>query len=439
MNEPVTIGSRRELAVDRFLWERLDQVAIRLHPPVPAGTALRFDRPWEGVTSTYVTVLPADDGFFMVYRGSPAAGEPEVTCIAESADGVTWRRPDLSLFPLPDHPRNNVIWAGEGAHNLAPFLDTNPAAPVAQRYRALAGRPPLALVSPDGVHWRRLSEEPLWTEGRFDSQNVAFWDGERNCYAAYVRIWRDDIRWLARSESADFLHWSPPEPVEVLGAKETHFYTNVVQPYGRAPHLLLALPNRFIPDRKPLVSSPLDGVSDTLLLSSRDGRRFEWVGQEAYIRPGLDANNWGDRSNMAVVGMIQTKPGELSLYVGRGYRSQEARIERYTVRLDGMSSLHATTRPGELLSKPLIYDGDTLTLNVSTSAAGQVQVEVQDPDGAPLPGLALGQCRPVVGDDLERPVRWESDADLGAHAGRPVRLRLVMQEADLYSWRFHTV
>ena len=37
------------------------------------------------------------------------------------------------------------------------------------------------------------------------------------------------------------------------------------------------------------------------------------------------------------------------------------------------------------------------------------------------------------------PVRWREGADLGALAGRPVRLRFVLREADLYAFRFRAV
>ena len=37
---------------------------------------------------------------------------------------------------------------------------------------------------------------------------------------------------------------------------------------------------------------------------------------------------------------------------------------------------------------------------------------------------------------IERAVKWKEGSDLGALAGRPVRLRFVMREADLFSFRF---
>ena len=40
----------------------------------------------------------------------------------------------------------------------------------------------------------------------------------------------------------------------------------------------------------------------------------------------------------------------------------------------------------------------------------------------------------IIGDDLAFPVRWRGN--IGALGGRPVRLRFVLRDADLYSYRF---
>ena len=49
---------------------------------------------------------------------------------------------------------------------------------------------------------------------------------------------------------------------------------------------------------------------------------------------------------------------------------------------------------------------------------------------------ARGAFEAIYGDELDRPVRWESEGDLGALAGKVVRLRFVLRDADLYSFQF---
>lgn len=57
----IQLGSRLELFVDDYLVERFDGTALKLHEPAPAGVALRFDSPWEGAFSGYITVIDPPD------------------------------------------------------------------------------------------------------------------------------------------------------------------------------------------------------------------------------------------------------------------------------------------------------------------------------------------------------------------------------------------
>ena len=88
------------------------------------------------------------------------------------------------------------------------------------------------------------------------------------------------------------------------------------------------------------------------------------------------------------------------------------------------------------MTKPLVFGGKELTLNFSTSAAGDVRVELQWPDGQPIPGFSLDDCQEVFGDELERTVTWKDGSDVGKLAGQPVRLRFALRDADLYAFQF---
>ena len=107
-----------------------------------------------------------------------------------------------------------------------------------------------------------------------------------------------------------------------------------------------------------------------------------------------------------------------------------------TLRLDGFVSAFGPMKGGELITKPLKFAGSKLTLNFSTSAAGSVRVEIQDAGGTAIEGFALADCPDVFGDAIERTVTWKGGADVSALAGRPVRLRFQLKDADLYSFRF---
>jgi len=69
---PLEIGSRRELFVDRFLVERLNNVHLKLHEPRDEGEVLRFDQPWEGPFCGYSTIIKDGELFRLYYRGKQA-------------------------------------------------------------------------------------------------------------------------------------------------------------------------------------------------------------------------------------------------------------------------------------------------------------------------------------------------------------------------------
>jgi len=99
-------------------------------------------------------------------------------------------------------------------------------------------------------------------------------------------------------------------------------------------------------------------------------------------------------------------------------------------------SIQAPLAGGEFVTKPLIFEGQALHLNMATSAAGSIKVGVLTSQGEPVPGFALKDCWEVIGDEAERRVLWKGDGDLGALAGTPVRLRFALADADLYAFKF---
>ena len=112
------------------------------------------------------------------------------------------------------------------------------------------------------------------------------------------------------------------------------------------------------------------------------------------------------------------------------------RLRRLAVRPWGFVSVHAGFDAGEMVTKPLVFGGKVLHLNYSTSAAGSVQVEVQDDNGQAIPDLGLDDMDLLFGDELDAAVTWRGRSDLGRLAGKPVRLRFVLKDADLFALRF---
>jgi hypothetical protein len=261
-----------------------------------------------------------------------------------------------------------------------------------------------------------------------------------------------------------------------------HLYTNQTHPFFRAPQIYISLPGRIYFGRRMALrrdqveffqrsvgrTGGAGDVSDGVFMTTRPGTtRYDFTFRESFIRAGIGLGRWTSRTNYPAQGVVPTGPNEMSLYVQRDYGQGTAHLERMTLRTDGFASAHASYEGGEMVTKPLTFEGTELEINYSTSAAGSVQVEIQDADGGPLPGYSLEECPNIIGDEIAHVVVWgdpppplssgtdaktleqesglsleahvtvwEGRKDVGKLAGRPIRLRFVLKDADLYSFRF---
>ncbi|MES2694909.1 MAG: hypothetical protein V4773_15670 [Verrucomicrobiota bacterium] len=469
----VTLKNRRELFVDDFILQETARVESRIGQPLPAGTALKLDQPWEGRWGAYVSVISDGSKFMMYYRGGFGASKNEdLTCYAESKDGIHWVRPSFGRFEVKGSKENNVVMGmGEptwATHNFSVFYDARPGVPSDERFKAVGGgagnNPKLKFsgltrglyrfVSADGKEWRRLPGEPLFTDYALDSQNILTWLPAENCFAIYLRTWTGDkkgvkfdyksVRTIARSTSSDFTQWSEPERMTFDRGPIEDLYTNTTQAYFRAPHILVSMPFRFVPNRQVLDEETLKkydiersmwkGVSDAVLLSSRGGTRYDRKFLESFVRPGIDPASWAARSNMPGYGLIQTAPNEMSFFIVRGYSSNQTRIERMVLRLDGFASLHAGSVEGTALTRKVKIDGRRLSLNLSTSANGYVKVVVLDEAGAEIPGFGAADAKELVGDTVDLAAAWKGSRTLAELRDRVVRLKFLLCDADLYSF-----
>ncbi|HLB73603.1 MAG TPA: hypothetical protein VJJ98_06265 [Sedimentisphaerales bacterium] len=442
----IDISDRWELFVDDYLIDQMKgRIELRLHSPTVQDVVLTHDKPWEGNTSGYHTVFQDGEICRMYYRGwnhdakTQKQLHPAVVCYAQSRDGINWDRPNLRLVEFQGSRENNIILEGFGTHNFTPFKDCNPKCRAEALYKAVArgedqdNKKLFAFESQDGIHWKLMQQGPIITEGAFDSQNLVFWDSTRREYRCYFRDFRDGFRDIKTSTSGDFIHWTKPEWLSYGDAPNEHLYTNQIQPYYRAPHIFIGFPTRYIPER--------GSLTEGLFMSSRDGRNFtRW--REAVLRPGLNRSKWQNRSNYIWLGMIETSsqlPGggkELSIYSNEGYyEGKGAATRRYTYRIDGFVSLHGSFQGGEMITKPLVFKGNCLMVNFSTSAAGSLGVEIRDSSGEPVEGYALSECSEIYGDEIEQAVQWNK-ADVGNLAGQPIRLRFVLKDADVFAFGF---
>ena len=469
----LNIGSQLQLLLDPRLIASSSAIEHRLHTPV------QQPRPKSPLIGHYATVIKDGPLYRAYYRGSDPtykgksySGHPgEITCYAESRDGHEWTFPKLGLFEVNGTRENNVILAHQPPYstNFSPFLDTNPNVDPKERFKALAGHPGYdrqakatgratglaAFISADGIHWQRRDKDdvipydPAWSHA-FDSQNVSFWSEAESQYVCYFRTWcpnpavkpeapsqthaeagaKGTLRSISRTTSPDFRTWSPPIAMNPNLPGE-HLYTSQTAPYFRAPHLYIATPTRYVAGHLGTEKThSMLGSTDILLMTTHAGTNtYDRPFTDAFIRPGIDPDRWQSRANYLALNIVPTAPNEISLYHARSGH-------RLTLRTDGFASARATSKKGQFITPPMTFTGTTLHLNLSTSAAGSITVEIQDPNGTPIDGFALANCPPIVGDRIDHPVTWKSKPSLQHLAGKPIRLRFVMQEADLFAFQF---
>ena len=478
--DPVKIGSRRELFVDNYLINEMKGAELQLHHPTTREVVINHDEPWEGSGSGYHSIFKDGDIYRMYYKswqlevkkGKLNLPHKLYACYAESKDGIHWEKPNLGIVEFKGSFENNIIMAPDTIDgvrvdpgHISVFKDANPNCEPDAKYKALirSANPKglLAYQSSDGIHWSLMHSKPIITEGAFDSQNLAFWDDVRKEYRAYIRDFRNGIRGIKTCTSKDFINWTKPVWIEYRPErKKEHLYTNQIKPYYRAPHILMGFPARYTerswsksmealpqPDHRRMRSSIRQrygtALTEGLFMTSRDGQTFKrW--EEAFLRPGPEREDtWKYGDNYIAWHIVETAssipsaPDELSIYATEGYWTGESnQLRRYTLRIDGFVSLSAPMKGGEVTTKPFIFSGNHLEINFSTSAAGSIRIELQDENGKPISGFTLEDCPEIYGDALERTVEWNSNSDLSKLAGKPVRMRIVLKDADLYSFKF---
>lgn len=484
----LNIDSERQLFVTDYIIASIENKAeLRLHHPTPQNIAMIYNKPWEGAGCGYNSIFKDGNIYKMYYKAwhrtvgptyPNTDDSPLFCCYAESEDGINWNRPQVELFPFHGSSANNIVFTDNmngiriRVGEPAVFKDENPNASTDARYKALfpmkasGGKKGLiALKSKDGIHWQAMSNKPVITDGAFDSQNTAFWDSKAKEYRAYWRYFDHGIRSIRTAVSKDFIHWSTPVDLKYLDTlTQEQLYTNCIKPYYRAPQIYIGFPARYIdrgwsksmgslPDSVHRVwrssISPRLGtaLTDGLFMASRNGVHFKRY-NNAFLRPGIERpGTWSYGQQYIGWSIVETKsplkgaPNVISLYATEYYwtGAPASKLRRYTIRLDGFVSVHAPLSGGMLLTKYFTFKGDSLELNFSTSAAGSIQIEIQDSKGEPIPGFTEANCKPIFGDSVGRNITWNNNAGSGLSAleGRIIRLRFILKDADIYSFRFH--
>ena len=106
-----------------------------------------------------------------------------------------------------------------------------------------------------------------------------------------------------------------------------------------------------------------------------------------------------------------------------------AELYRYTIRQDGFVSLHAPEIPRVVVTKPFVFEGDELYVNIETSAWGHMYFALIDEEGNRLESVE------VFGDSLSKRVPFVNGS-VSEWQNKVVTLEIKMVDSDLYTIEF---
>ena len=474
----------KQLFVDDFLIAESDGVTRVLHQPIkhPKNPLLVKDRPWEESGPVYGTVhYDADAKLFKMWYTFWRKVEGTSTSLlayATSQDGISWTKPVIDQKGGTNLLRHPPI---QGFQCPGIFKDRRETDPT-RRYKMLFSCNPdgtaktwmtSAAYSADGLHWE--SVKPTALVPFSDTQVCPFWDHRRQRYVALMRFGPPNTRIISRTESHDFVHWSPKVTVlrrtKMDGPLLTQFYQ--IAPFMYGNHYFGLIGAYHTESLRPAPpDKPWTDRQNLQLVYSRDGIIWQRVGKHGAFRTSdlHQDRDWRQIAEDAVFLPYGKKDkdwdwGSIAPYftpepniVGDEIRfyftaqngrhwwmytgdppkkdpnAKEPRkgVGLATLRLDGFVSVNAA-KQGTLTTKTLVFLGDSLIVNANAQN-GSLAVEALGADGKVIDGFGRADCVAMKTDSVRHVVQWKGHTDCHLLQARPIRLRFYLERAKLYSF-----
>ncbi|MBT3328287.1 MAG: hypothetical protein HN396_18850, partial [Gemmatimonadales bacterium] len=422
------MSATTHLFVDDVRIERKEGVVRRTHAcsklaePVISGRESWQSPSDDERVYIYGTVLPSDDGegyrmWYMRY--------PDQLLYAESDDGIHWRRPDLGLVDIKGSIPNNLL--PTSYHSPSLVCDCREPDP-ALRYKMLGvSRDPdrrgySVATSSDGIRWTPSDANPVLTGG--DTCALAQ-DPVTGQFLAFHKRYHEhrgqERRLVYLSTSDDFHDWSEPvlamAPDDVDDAQTaaeggcfSQFYNTAAFPCG---DMWLGLVTHFRYSGAPPESGPdqsrHDGPIDVQLTCSRDGRTWSRLEDRSPVIPNgphdYDAGGILGVANAPVDAGDETWVYYTAITTTHGGCTPRKKITiaRAAWRRHGWVSLDADASGGTVETKPVLADGQRLSVNTN-ALNGELRAEILDTEGNPIPGYGLEACLPIDGDGVRQVV-----------------------------------
>jgi len=515
-SEPVNLGKRKHLFIDDALLEKSDGVSFVVNPARPAEIVLSGI---EGKFRKHLGVVEDDDGRIRIYT----TVDDDYLAVWISDDGVNFHAPVLPEGRYKGH--NNIVLHASVGMGIVFKDPNAPKAERWKYVSDYHRRAVALFHSEDGLSFKRYRQPVLpFRSGSqcnlyYDDQKQVYTAFHRSDFGRtgngatqrdfvmtetsnLLRPWpfkplnqAEALKRAAKHRTADLIPWyldngplTPGgfadeypwifSPVDTLDPAETDIYVPKVIKYPWAPDTYLAFPVVYFHYEKsnPVTRMELmnparqrgSGPLESQLAVSRNGTDWHRYPRPAYV--GIGQHGGIDfKTSYIAHGMIR-RGNEIWQYnfSEPHYHSpwitfpEKRAVYRLVQRLDGFVSMDAPyDREVTVTSRPVIFSGSRLILNIDTDAAGYAQIGFTDVSGEPVSGYSVDDCIYINGDFIDAEVEWmknrielagympDSDeelaemsqkvdisADVSQLAGKPVRLVIRMRGAKLYALQF---
>jgi len=241
-------------------------------------------------------------------------------------------------------------------------------------------------------------------------------------------------------ESDDLIHWTRPRMTlypDALDAADSQVYGHIGFVYES---MWIGLVRVMHTNRVP------NSYKQTTveLTASRDGRHWTRVGKREEFLPLGKPDDWDPHYQDPCTPPILVGDDLWFYYRSvplcaprsdpKALKRRVHRIGLATIRRDRFVSLDAGEKPGQVVTRPLTFEGISLYVNARVAPGGHLKAELRDVSGKPLPQYSLGRCSPVSGDTLKARVVWEGRQAIQRLAGEPLRVAFELKNAHIFAF-----
>ncbi|MBN2296678.1 MAG: hypothetical protein JXM70_29890 [Pirellulales bacterium] len=434
---PIAVDRQKQLFVDDAIIESTTGLKRTLHSleKHSHNPVLEPTTPWEmpcRVFLPYEVIRETPGAKFRVWYGCyirEKEGQPKrkltYVCLAESADGLQWTRPDVNRYTVNGVKQNSAVWEGRAFKTIFDPRDPDPK----RRYKGMTrvnGFTPV--FSPDGIRWTMFSDSA--TNQAYDATSF-HWDPIDEKWIASVKIFHNTKRIRGYAESSDFVHWSDTYPMLEADNKDGPRDQTYSMRIFRYETVFVGLLKIYHLDTD---------RCDVQLAFSRNAKHWERPDRSIFLANAKQPGGY-DYGNIDEAGAPIRMNDQLWFYYsGRSTLHNEksdkpdGSLCLGTLRLDGFMSMDAGNEEGTLLTKPVKLSGSSLLMNAD-AGGGEIRVEIVKADSKePIVSFSKENCVPLTEDNVRQKVTWRGNSSSDLPKDKTVRLKFHLRNAKLYSF-----